>query len=194
MKAQKTGVILHHTCTSSSCHRWNAPGLAKQTNLYSVQKEVKSINTSAKEIKQVLVMYMHMGLVQMLCQSLLGEGNQAFCSLWRNVFLFLKLQTLIHFQDNLGPLSSPLLSKSIQHHPVKDQAASCLLMWERMALIIFQQRCKHCSGYHCSHIYCQNKQGKKLFRCLSQFERNGCQKVLWEKQLRKKISEVFYSF
>lgn len=36
---------------------------AEQTNLCRVQKEGKSVNTTAKEIEQVLGMYMHMGLV-----------------------------------------------------------------------------------------------------------------------------------
>lgn len=36
----------------------------EQTNLYSVQKEGKSVNTTAKEIEQVLGIYMHMGLVE----------------------------------------------------------------------------------------------------------------------------------
>lgn len=36
-----------------------------QTNLFSVQKEGKSVNTNVKEIEQVLGMYMFMGLVQM---------------------------------------------------------------------------------------------------------------------------------
>lgn len=38
---------------------------AEQTNLYRVEKEGKSINTTAKEIEQVLGMYMHVGLVGM---------------------------------------------------------------------------------------------------------------------------------
>lgn len=39
--------------------------IAQQTNLYSVRKLGTSVNTTPKEIEQVLGMYMHMGLVQM---------------------------------------------------------------------------------------------------------------------------------
>lgn len=39
--------------------------IAQQTNVYSVQKLGTSVNTTPKEIEQVLGMYMHMGLVQM---------------------------------------------------------------------------------------------------------------------------------
>lgn len=53
--------------------------IAEQTNMYSVQKEGKSINTTAKELEQVLRMSLHMGLD--LCESLLGDGNKASCSL-----------------------------------------------------------------------------------------------------------------
>uniref|UniRef100_A0A3B3YNV3 PiggyBac transposable element-derived protein domain-containing protein n=1 Tax=Poecilia mexicana TaxID=48701 RepID=A0A3B3YNV3_9TELE len=37
--------------------------IAEETNLYSVQKNGKSVNTNAQEIEQLLGMYMHMGLV-----------------------------------------------------------------------------------------------------------------------------------
>lgn len=39
------------------------PEIAEQTNLHSVQKQGKSVNTTNKEIDQVLGIYMHMGLV-----------------------------------------------------------------------------------------------------------------------------------
>jgi len=35
--------------------------IAEKTNLYNVQREGKSVNTTAKEIEQILGMYMHMG-------------------------------------------------------------------------------------------------------------------------------------
>ncbi|KAI2647593.1 PiggyBac transposable element-derived protein 2 [Labeo rohita] len=73
---------------------------AEQTNLYSVQKEGKSINTTAKELEQVLGMYMHMGLVQMSCVRAYWEMETklpAVCDV-----MFLKLLTLIHFQDNFS--------------------------------------------------------------------------------------------
>lgn len=47
--------------------------VADQTNLFSVQKEGKSVNTNVKEIEQVLGMYMFMGLVQMLTVSAYWE-------------------------------------------------------------------------------------------------------------------------
>lgn len=77
---------------------------AEQTNLYSVQKEGKSVNTTAKEIEKVLGMYMHMGLVQMSCVRAYWEMETklpAVCDVMSRD-RFLKLLTLIHFQDNFS--------------------------------------------------------------------------------------------
>uniref|UniRef100_A0A8P4FX73 PiggyBac transposable element-derived protein domain-containing protein n=1 Tax=Dicentrarchus labrax TaxID=13489 RepID=A0A8P4FX73_DICLA len=78
--------------------------IAEQTNLYSVQKEEKSVNTTAKEIEQVLGMYMHMGLVQMPNVRAYWEmetKHSTVCDVMSRD-RFLKLLTLIHFQDNLN--------------------------------------------------------------------------------------------
>uniref|UniRef100_A0A3B4X7W6 PiggyBac transposable element-derived protein domain-containing protein n=1 Tax=Seriola lalandi dorsalis TaxID=1841481 RepID=A0A3B4X7W6_SERLL len=77
---------------------------ADQTNLYSVQKDGKSVNTNAKEIEQVLGMYMHMGLVQMPNVRAYWEmetKHPAVCDVMSRDRL-LKLLTLIHFQDNFS--------------------------------------------------------------------------------------------
>ncbi|XP_065820319.1 piggyBac transposable element-derived protein 3-like [Labrus bergylta] len=77
---------------------------AEQTNLYSVQKEGKSVNTTAKEIEQVLGMYIHMGLVQMSSVRAYWEMETrlpAVCHVMSRD-RFLKLLTVIHFQDNLS--------------------------------------------------------------------------------------------
>ena len=39
--------------------------MAYQTNLYTTQKNVKSINTDAKELEQLTGVYLRMGLVKM---------------------------------------------------------------------------------------------------------------------------------
>uniref|UniRef100_A0A3Q1H8P7 PiggyBac transposable element-derived protein domain-containing protein n=1 Tax=Anabas testudineus TaxID=64144 RepID=A0A3Q1H8P7_ANATE len=75
--------------------------IAEETNLYSVQKEV---NTNAKEIEQILGMYMHMGLNQMPNVRAYWEMETrcpAVCDVMSRG-RFLKLLTLIHFQDNLN--------------------------------------------------------------------------------------------
>ena len=41
------------------------PDMAYQPNLYSTQKNVKSINTSTKELEQLMGVYLRMGLVIM---------------------------------------------------------------------------------------------------------------------------------
>lgn len=77
---------------------------AEQTNLYSVQKECKSVNTTAKEIEQVLGMFMHVGLVQMLCVRASREMETklpAVCDVMSRD-RFLELLTMIHFQYNLS--------------------------------------------------------------------------------------------
>ncbi|KAK5603116.1 hypothetical protein CRENBAI_000112 [Crenichthys baileyi] len=55
-------------------------GIAEQTNMYSVQKEGKSINTSAKEMEQVHV-HVYGACSDALRESLLGDGNKASCCL-----------------------------------------------------------------------------------------------------------------
>ena len=39
--------------------------MAYQANLYSAQKNVESINTDAKELEQLIGVYLRMGLVKM---------------------------------------------------------------------------------------------------------------------------------
>lgn len=76
--------------------------VAEQTNLYSMQKNDKSLNTSAKEIEQVLGMYMHMGLVQMPSVRAYWEMETRHPAV-HDVMprdRFLKLLSAIHFQDN----------------------------------------------------------------------------------------------
>lgn len=77
---------------------------AEPTNLYSVQKVGKSVNTTAQEMEQVLGMYMHMGLVQMSTVRAFWDMEAklpAVCDVMSRD-PFLKLLTLIHFQDNLS--------------------------------------------------------------------------------------------
>lgn len=78
--------------------------IAEETNLYSVQKNGKSVNTNAQEIEQILGMYMHMGLVQMPNIRAYWEMETrypAVCDVMSRG-RFLNLLTLIHFQDNLN--------------------------------------------------------------------------------------------
>uniref|UniRef100_A0A3Q1JQK9 PiggyBac transposable element-derived protein domain-containing protein n=1 Tax=Anabas testudineus TaxID=64144 RepID=A0A3Q1JQK9_ANATE len=78
--------------------------IAEETNLYSVQKDGKSVNTNAKEIEQILGMYMHMGLNQMPNVRAYWEMETrcpAVCDVMSRG-RFLKLLTLLHFQDNLN--------------------------------------------------------------------------------------------
>uniref|UniRef100_A0A3B3WBV0 PiggyBac transposable element-derived protein domain-containing protein n=1 Tax=Poecilia mexicana TaxID=48701 RepID=A0A3B3WBV0_9TELE len=64
--------------------------IAEETNLYSVQKNGKSVNTNAQEIEQLLGMYMHMGLVQMPNVRAYWETETRYPPV------------LIHFQNNLN--------------------------------------------------------------------------------------------
>lgn len=61
---------------------------AEQTNLYSVQEEGKSINTTVS--------------TDVLCESMLGDENKTPVCDVMSQDQFLKLVTLIHFQDNLS--------------------------------------------------------------------------------------------
>ncbi|CAL9686005.1 unnamed protein product [Knipowitschia caucasica] len=78
--------------------------IAEPTNLYSVQKEGMSVDTTANEIEKVLGMYLHMGLVQMANVRAFWEMETKYSPvsdvMSRNRFL--KLLTMIHFQDNLS--------------------------------------------------------------------------------------------
>uniref|UniRef100_A0A667Z5P7 PiggyBac transposable element-derived protein domain-containing protein n=1 Tax=Myripristis murdjan TaxID=586833 RepID=A0A667Z5P7_9TELE len=78
--------------------------IAEETNLYSVQKEGKSVNTNAKEIEQILGMYMHMGLVQLPNVRAYWEMETRYPAVCEVMSRdrFLKLLTLIHFQDNFS--------------------------------------------------------------------------------------------
>ncbi|XP_061759480.1 piggyBac transposable element-derived protein 2-like [Nerophis ophidion] len=77
--------------------------IAEETNLYGLQKDGKSVNTNAKEIEQVVGMYMHMGLVQMPNVRAYWEMETrypAVCDVMsRDRFLYLLPR--IHFQNNL---------------------------------------------------------------------------------------------
>ncbi|KAJ8382435.1 hypothetical protein SKAU_G00032130 [Synaphobranchus kaupii] len=78
--------------------------VAYQTNLYSVQKDGKSLNTTAQEIEQFLGMYLCMGLVQMPNVRAYWEMETKYPKV-SDVMprdRFLKLLTLIHFEDNLN--------------------------------------------------------------------------------------------
>uniref|UniRef100_A0A087XB13 PiggyBac transposable element-derived protein domain-containing protein n=1 Tax=Poecilia formosa TaxID=48698 RepID=A0A087XB13_POEFO len=77
--------------------------IAEETNLYSVQKNGKSVNTNAQEIEQLLGMYMHMGLVQMPNVRAYWEMETRYppvCDVMSRG-RFLDLLTVIHFQNNL---------------------------------------------------------------------------------------------
>ena len=78
--------------------------IAEETNLHSVQKDGISVNTTLKEIEQFLGMYMHMGLVQMPNLRAYWEMETRYPSVCDVMSRdrFLKLLTLIHFQDNLN--------------------------------------------------------------------------------------------
>ncbi|XP_049460947.1 piggyBac transposable element-derived protein 3-like [Epinephelus fuscoguttatus] len=78
--------------------------VADQTNLFSVQKEGKSVNTNFKEIEQVLGMYMFMGLVQMPNVRAYWEIETKYPKVADVMSRdrFEKLLTLLHFQDNLS--------------------------------------------------------------------------------------------
>ncbi|XP_077376451.1 piggyBac transposable element-derived protein 2 [Festucalex cinctus] len=76
--------------------------VALETNVYSVQKEEKLVNTNAKEMEQVLGMYMHMGLVQMPNQRAYWELETEYpvvCHVMSRE-RFHHLLALIHFCDN----------------------------------------------------------------------------------------------
>lgn len=77
--------------------------LCDQTNLYSVQKTTVSVNTTKKEIEQVIGMFFHMGLVRMSGVRQYWESETAYepvCSVMsRNRFQL--LLTRLHFINNL---------------------------------------------------------------------------------------------
>jgi hypothetical protein len=77
--------------------------LVTNTNEYSVQKSGNSINTTKKEIEQVIGMFYHMGLVQMSSVRQYWETETAYdpvCSVMsRNRFQL--LLTNFHFVNNL---------------------------------------------------------------------------------------------
>jgi hypothetical protein len=74
------------------------------TNLYSVQKTGRSVNTNRKELEQLLGMFFHMGLVKMSGIRQYWETASAFepvCSVMsRNRFTALLYS--LHFVDNMS--------------------------------------------------------------------------------------------
>ena len=76
--------------------------VASETNRYSVEKTGQSINTSAKELQQVLGMYLLMGLTQMPSVRAFWETETYYAPvadiMSRNRFE--KLVSVLHFQDN----------------------------------------------------------------------------------------------
>ncbi|XP_036963569.1 piggyBac transposable element-derived protein 3-like [Acanthopagrus latus] len=115
-----------------------------QTNLYSVQKDGKSINKTVKEIEQVLGMYMLMGLVQMPNVRAYWEMDTRYPKVadvmsWDR---FQKLLTLLHFEDNLGvtedamkdkiwkvrPWLEKLRQQCLQIHPEENHAVDEIIV------------------------------------------------------------------
>ena len=76
--------------------------VATETNRYSVEKTGQSVNTTAKELEQVLGMYLLMGLSQMPSVRAYWEAETYYAPvadvMSRNRFE--KLLTSLHFQDN----------------------------------------------------------------------------------------------
>ena len=76
--------------------------MAYQANLYSAQKNVESINTDAKELEQLIGVYLRMGLVKMPNQLSYWEtfsGHTSVSSIFSRE-RFVTLMSLIHFVDN----------------------------------------------------------------------------------------------
>ncbi|XP_067949966.1 piggyBac transposable element-derived protein 3-like [Watersipora subatra] len=113
--------------------------IAEQTNLYSVQKNGKSIDTSSKEIEQVIGMFLHMGLVRMSSIRQYWESESSYGPvsdiMSRNRFEALLFS--LHFVDNMA------MSEEVRQ---KDK------LWKiRPILDNLQQRCLAVSpSQHCS--------------------------------------------
>ena len=79
--------------------------VASETNRYSTEKTGQSVNTTAKELEQVLGMYLLMGLSQMPSVRAFWETETYYAPvadvMSRNRFE--KLLTMLHFQDNNVP-------------------------------------------------------------------------------------------
>ena len=76
--------------------------MAYQANLYSAQKNVESINTDAKELEQLIGVYLRMGLVKMPNQLSYWKtfsGHTSVSSIFSRE-RFVTLMSLIHFVDN----------------------------------------------------------------------------------------------
>ena len=76
--------------------------MAYQTNLYTTQKNVKSINTDAKELEQLTGVYLRMGLVKMPNQRSYWEIFSVYTGV-SSIFSRKRFETLmssIHFVDN----------------------------------------------------------------------------------------------
>ena len=76
--------------------------MAYQTNLYTTQKNVKSINTDAKELEQLTGVYLRMGLVKMPNQRSYWETFSVYTGV-SSIFSRKRFETLmssIHFVDN----------------------------------------------------------------------------------------------
>ena len=79
--------------------------VASETNRYNTEKTGQSVNTTAKELEQVLGMYLLMGLSQMPSVRAFWETETYYAPvadvMSRNRFE--KLLTMLHFQDNNVP-------------------------------------------------------------------------------------------
>jgi hypothetical protein len=76
--------------------------IVDSTNQYSVQKQGKCVNTSVKEVEQLLGMYFKMGLVEMPAMRMYWEKETWYAPITevmsRNRFQL--LVSLLHFVDN----------------------------------------------------------------------------------------------
>ena len=76
--------------------------MAAETNRYSIEKNGRSIDTSAAELEQVLGMYFQMGLAAMPCVRSYWEAETCYPAVAGIMSRdrFEKLLTLLHFRDN----------------------------------------------------------------------------------------------
>ena len=82
-----------------------------QTNLYSIQKDGRSIGLTPEDTEKILGMYLHMGLVQEANVRAYWEAETRYDKV-ADVMIrdrFLKFLTIIHFEDNEGNIRGLLI-------------------------------------------------------------------------------------
>ena len=120
--------------------------IVENTNLYSVQKSDKSVNTSKKEVEQVLGMFLHMGLMKAASVRQYWECETSYPPvsdvMSRNRFQL--LLTKLHFVNNLTVSDDDKKDKLWKIRPfLTEMRENCLSLTPDEHCAVDEMMCKY---------------------------------------------------